>query len=291
MGRPKALLPCPPDGHTFVSQAVRTLEGRRSCRGSGRWPHGRPGSAKRGAATSHRRCLTSRISTPELGQLSSLLGGVSYAESCGADGVMVLPVDIPSVSPATVQALREAFDRGPEPLMRRRVSGPPRPSGDFRPPGLRRAARGRSLRRRARGAAPRSRRGCASSTSTTPACSATSTSRTTIGACWPSRTDADFHRERAVGYPVVMTSAPRHLSMLRSYTPADALTIGNASLRHDLHLSLPGLHRRRKPATPVDRLHPAAARAGVRRARRLRRAAEPAPAVRCSAPTSIRCPT
>src|SRR4026207_374736 len=114
MGRPKALLPCPPDGHTFVTQAVRTLQtgGVAEVVVVGRTDDlalrnevGQPAPA-----VPYLENLT-----PELGQLSSLLVGVSYAESCGADGVMVLPVDIPSVSPAPVQALREAFARGPEP--------------------------------------------------------------------------------------------------------------------------------------------------------------------------------
>ena len=36
---------------------------------------------------------------------------------------MMLPVDIPSVSPVTVQVLREVFDRGPEPLVRANHQG------------------------------------------------------------------------------------------------------------------------------------------------------------------------
>jgi molybdenum cofactor cytidylyltransferase len=56
--------------------------------------------------------------TPERGQLSSLLVGVGYAEACDADGVMVLPVDIPSVKAATVQSLREAFDLVATPIVR-----------------------------------------------------------------------------------------------------------------------------------------------------------------------------
>jgi molybdenum cofactor cytidylyltransferase len=117
MGRPKALLSCPPDGHTFVTQAVRTLcagglavvavVGRPDDQGLrdeiARYPSPVPYLANQ---------------TPELGQLSSLLVGVTYAEARGADAVMILPVDIPSVSPATVRALLEAFEQGPEPLVR-----------------------------------------------------------------------------------------------------------------------------------------------------------------------------
>ena len=122
MGRPKALLPCPPDGHTFVTQAVRTLQagGVAEVAVIGRTDD----LALRNEVGQHAPAVPYLENpTPELGQLSSLLVGVSYAESCGADGVMVLPVDIPSVSPATVQALREAFDRGPEPLVRAAYQG------------------------------------------------------------------------------------------------------------------------------------------------------------------------
>ena len=117
MGRPKALLPCPPDGHSFVSQAVRTLQAGGVAEVA---VIGRPGDpALRNEVGQHAPAVPYLENlTPELGQLSSLLVGVSYAESCAADGVMVLPVDIPSVRPATVQALLEAFDRGPEPLVR-----------------------------------------------------------------------------------------------------------------------------------------------------------------------------
>ena len=122
MGRPKALLPCPPDGQTFVSQAVRTLRAGGVAEVA---VIGRPDD-------SGLRDEVGRLGppipylenpAPELGQLSSLLVGVSYAEACGADGVMVLPVDIPSVKSATVAALLEAFDRGPEPLVRAAYRG------------------------------------------------------------------------------------------------------------------------------------------------------------------------
>jgi len=117
MGRPKALLPCPPQGYTFVTQAVRTLHtgGVAEVAVVGR-PDDR---ALRDEIGEHAPAvLYLENSTPELGQLSSLLIGVAHAEACDADGVMVLPVDIPAISPATVRALLDAFARGPEPLVR-----------------------------------------------------------------------------------------------------------------------------------------------------------------------------
>jgi molybdenum cofactor cytidylyltransferase len=122
MGRPKALLACPPDGQTFVTQAVRTLRAGGLAEVA---VIGRPDDfALRHEVGRHAPPIP-YLENPsaELGQLSSLLVGVVYAQTCGADGVMVLPVDIPSVNPATVHALREAFDRGPEPLVRAAYQG------------------------------------------------------------------------------------------------------------------------------------------------------------------------
>lgn len=117
MGRPKALLSCPPDGHTFVTQAIRTL-----CAGGveevvvvGR-PDDHALRDEIGRHTSPVPYLENQ--TPELGQLSSLLVGLTYAEACDAGAVMVLPVDIPTVSSATVRMLLDAFEQGPEPLVR-----------------------------------------------------------------------------------------------------------------------------------------------------------------------------
>jgi molybdenum cofactor cytidylyltransferase len=117
MGRPKALLPCPPSGDTFLTQAVRTLHtgGVEEVGVVGR----RDDSALRLEVGRQKRPVAYLENlNPALGQLSSLLVGVAYAEACGADGVMVLPVDIPSVKAATVQALREAFGRGTAPIVR-----------------------------------------------------------------------------------------------------------------------------------------------------------------------------
>ena len=122
MGRPKALLPCPPDGQTFVTQAVRTLRAGGVAEVA---VVGRPDDSALRDEVGRLAPPVPYLGNPahELGQLSSLLVGVAYAEACGADGVMVLPVDIPSVRSATVAALREAFGRGPEPLVRATYQG------------------------------------------------------------------------------------------------------------------------------------------------------------------------
>jgi CTP:molybdopterin cytidylyltransferase MocA len=117
MGRPKALLPCPPDGWSFVTQAVRTLHtgGIQEVGVVGRVQD----SALRQEVSRQKPPVAYLENpTPELGQLSSLLVGVAYAEACGADGVMILPVDIPSVKASTVQALCETFGRSAAPILR-----------------------------------------------------------------------------------------------------------------------------------------------------------------------------
>jgi molybdenum cofactor cytidylyltransferase len=117
MGRPKALLLCPPHGNTFVTQVILTLRAGGVAEVA---VVGRPDDhALRDEIARHASdvpYLENR--TPELGQLSSLLVGVAHAEACDADGVMILPVDIPSVSPSTVRALLEAFEHGSAPLVR-----------------------------------------------------------------------------------------------------------------------------------------------------------------------------
>jgi molybdenum cofactor cytidylyltransferase len=117
MGRPKALLTCPSGGVTFVTRAIRTM---RTGGVAGVAVIARPGDAalqqEIAAHAPAVPCLEN--GAPELGQLSSVLVGVSYAEQLEADGVMVLPVDIPSVGAATIRALLAAFDEGLQPLVR-----------------------------------------------------------------------------------------------------------------------------------------------------------------------------
>ena len=109
MGRSKPLLRVPPGEQSFVGRAISTLR-----RGGIEQVAvvGRPGDEALGAELSR---LDPSIPylvnpTPELGQLSSVLVGLSYAESRGACGMLILPVDIPLVRPETVAVLLEAFE-------------------------------------------------------------------------------------------------------------------------------------------------------------------------------------
>src|SRR6478609_9472210 len=79
MGRPKALLRCPPDNHTFVTQAITTL---RSGGVAEVAVVGRPDDAalreEVGRYMPHVPYLENP--SPELGQLSSMLIGLAQAE-------------------------------------------------------------------------------------------------------------------------------------------------------------------------------------------------------------------
>jgi molybdenum cofactor cytidylyltransferase len=108
MGRAKALLSYPPTGETFVSRIVTVL------RDGGLDDVvvvGRPTDV---ALRSHLDTVIPRaryVENPhaDLGQLSSLLAGIDYAEARGAEAVAVMPVDMPQVQADTVAVALRSF--------------------------------------------------------------------------------------------------------------------------------------------------------------------------------------
>jgi molybdenum cofactor cytidylyltransferase len=122
MGRPKALLTFPSSHETFVAHIIRTLRagGVAELAVVGR-PDDRALQNEVARHVPPVRFLENP--TPQLGQLSSIVVGLAHAEAIDADGVMLLPVDIPSVEPKTVQALREAFEDGSPALVRATYRG------------------------------------------------------------------------------------------------------------------------------------------------------------------------
>jgi molybdenum cofactor cytidylyltransferase len=117
MGQPKALLRCPPTGHTFVTQLILALRsgGLEQVGVVGR-PHDvRLRDEIAGAASAIDYVVNP---SPELGQLSSLLAGVDYAETHRAAGALVVPVDMPLIRAATVRAALDAFTQQDEPVLR-----------------------------------------------------------------------------------------------------------------------------------------------------------------------------
>ena len=117
MGRPKALLQCPPSYETFVTRIIRTLRQGGVAEVA---VVGRPGDVALQNEIAPHTPAVRYLENPaaELGQLSSIIVGIGHAEAIGAGGVLLLPVDIPTVEPATVRALCEAFERGGAPLLR-----------------------------------------------------------------------------------------------------------------------------------------------------------------------------
>ena len=122
MGQPKALLPCPPAGRTFVTQIIHVLrEGGLSTIAVVGRVHDEDLRREVGAATPAVSYVENPA--PELGQLSSLLAGIAFAEAQGAAGVLVLPVDMPLVRSETVRAAVDTFGLTDEPVLRATYHG------------------------------------------------------------------------------------------------------------------------------------------------------------------------
>ena len=111
MGRPKALLQCGPAGERFVTRLIRVLyEGGIA----GVVIVSRPNDTALAAVVAEApRVRLIENPDPDRGQLSSLLSGIVEAERLGADGVLVMPVDIPMVQSTTIaRAIRVFIDSG-----------------------------------------------------------------------------------------------------------------------------------------------------------------------------------
>jgi len=122
MGQPKALLPCPPAGRTFVTQIIHVLRegGIDTIAVIGRVND--PDLRREVASAGLPVCYVENPS-PELGQLSSILVGVAFAEARQSAGILVLPVDMPLIRPETVRTSLGAFAAGDEPVLRATYQG------------------------------------------------------------------------------------------------------------------------------------------------------------------------
>ena len=111
MGRDKALLPWPPTGQpsstdTFLSAAIRSLA---QATEFVLVVVGKNEAALAPVIYAHGASLVENPD-PGRGQFSSLQVGLREVLNHGRDAAMVTLVDRPPVSPATIQALRDAFE-------------------------------------------------------------------------------------------------------------------------------------------------------------------------------------
>ena len=116
-GRPKALLPTGHGDETFLARIVATL-----------WEGGVDDVVV--VAGYHQEAIgraADRMATPvrvlhnpapERGQLSSLLVALMAIDHPGVRAMLVAPVDLPLVSPATVHAVLEGYRRTGAPIVR-----------------------------------------------------------------------------------------------------------------------------------------------------------------------------
>lgn len=123
MGSPKALLPCGPDGTSFLGTVVAMLA-------AGGLTDlivvGRPGDTALVLELDRVRAADARgiqlrfAENPEAdaGQLSSVLVGLRLADGPGVRGLLIIPVDMPLVRPATVARLLAVFQSGAAPIVR-----------------------------------------------------------------------------------------------------------------------------------------------------------------------------
>ena len=122
MGQPKALLPTTDGGETFVGRIVRVLR------------EGGvddvvvivgPDLPSLESALEHEDPPPRLVvnPSPEQGQLSSLLVGLTAVDRPGVAGVLVTLVDVPLIDADTVRRLREAHERTRAPIVRPVMNG------------------------------------------------------------------------------------------------------------------------------------------------------------------------
>jgi molybdenum cofactor cytidylyltransferase len=117
MGRAKALLTLPGTTVTFVEAVVRTLLDGGA---ADALVVGRPDDQALRAEVDRLGGRARFVENPraDTGQLSSVLAGLNAADRPGTRAVLVIPVDLPLVAPATVRALLDAFATSPAPIVR-----------------------------------------------------------------------------------------------------------------------------------------------------------------------------
>lgn len=120
MGRPKALLPHADGVTTFVAFAIRTA---RAAGVSTILVVGRPHDDALREEVLREEALFVVNPSPDRGPLSSLLSGLEMAERHDATAIMLMPVDVPTITPEAVKQLIGAATASPLPIARASASG------------------------------------------------------------------------------------------------------------------------------------------------------------------------
>jgi len=117
MGRPKATLPIPGDGDTFLTRIVRTLLDAELDDVVVVLGHDAESIAESFAATALR---ARSVLNPDYdrGQLSSLKAGLTTIDRPGVEAVLLTLVDVPLVSASTVRAILERYRQTHAPIVR-----------------------------------------------------------------------------------------------------------------------------------------------------------------------------
>lgn len=122
MGRPKALLTAP-CGSTFVARLVKTLT---TGGVDGPFVVGRPDDELLRSTVESLDSGARWVENPDAdggGQLSSLQAGLRKADRPGIRGLMVVPVDAPTIAVDTIVTLIATFNATGAPIVRPRYQG------------------------------------------------------------------------------------------------------------------------------------------------------------------------
>lgn len=122
MGRSKALLRTGPSQETFLDRVIASM---RAGGIADVLVVGRPDDAALVEAVSQQPVATRFVPNARhaLGQLSSVLAAIAAVDRPGVRGLLVMPVDMPLVSPATFDAVLRAFALHPSSIVRATHAG------------------------------------------------------------------------------------------------------------------------------------------------------------------------
>jgi CTP:molybdopterin cytidylyltransferase MocA len=115
MGRPKPFLPFDTAGTTFLAHLANTL---RLAGMAEVFVVGRSGDDALRAAASASALAYVENTAADQGQLSSVLAGLRAAEAAGAEAMLMVPVDVPRITSATVARVADAWRETRAPVVR-----------------------------------------------------------------------------------------------------------------------------------------------------------------------------